>query len=265
MLLRNVQTGRALGLAACLASGVALADYQLVEDFEALAAGPVGGQAGWVAASATSVVGADPIMADNQVLAVTTDSTFLYHPLAISNPTARMFFTRFRFHDQLSYSFGLSYLSSPSQFGDFQLELSMSNASSELRVNNGGTYDVVASLSADTWYNAWVRIDTGTDTFQVWLHDRDGEAAQAFDQLSVGGVSDFAFRGSPSSSDLRSFFVKTGGGASSNAGPLYLDNLYLESGNALNLQHPVPVPEPAVVAYLIIGLGMLGLLRRRMS
>jgi hypothetical protein len=126
----------------------------------------------------------------------------------------------------------------PDQFGDFESELGLRNSTGELRVNNGGQYDVLLSLLPDTWYNLWMRIDNDSDTTTVWLNDMPGADGAASNILSNdAGATVFQFR-SGTSNDLRTFFIKTGGGNSLNSGPLYIDDLYLEDSDDLNLANP---------------------------
>jgi hypothetical protein len=224
--------------------GTARADFVLVEDFEDLVLGPIDDQGGWHAADDTSVVALDPADEANQVLAVTTDSTHLHHSAVILDGTVRMMFLRFRFAEHQNYSFGMSDSSSPDQFGHFEVELSMTNAVPELRINDGGTYDELGLFAPGTWYNVWLFINNVTDDTQIFLHDRPGDDATANDQLDIDGQTVFEFRDG-SAGNLLNFFIKTGGG-SGPSGPLYLDDLYIEDTDALNLENPAG--EPTCVA-----------------
>ncbi|MBU1951049.1 MAG: T9SS type A sorting domain-containing protein, partial [Candidatus Eisenbacteria bacterium] len=181
---------------------------------------------------------------DNQVLSVITNSTHLHKDLLIQDGTVRMLFLRFRYASQLSCSFGSSFASYPTQFGDFSVELSLTSTTNELRINNDGQYDVLTILEPNIWYNCWLLIDNLDNTTQVWLHSRPGEDANSFDQLEVEGEFDFGFRNG-TTIDLKTFFVKTGGG-SGVAGPLYLDDIHLETTDALNLTNPSPATPAAV-------------------
>ncbi len=216
---------------------VTQAEFVWVEDFDALIPGPIDDQAGWTAADDTSVVTADPVNPDNQVLAVTTESTLLRRPLLISNGTVRMLFLRFQFGQQQAYSFGMSDSAYPDQFGDFESELGMTNATNDLRINDGGAYEELGTLIPNTWYNVWLFIDNINDTTQVYLHARPRDAARPTDLLDADGQTVFAFR-DVTAGDLRTFFIKTGGGSSGNVGPLYIDDIYLEDTDALNLSNP---------------------------
>jgi hypothetical protein len=217
-------------------TGTARAEFVAVEDFDDLMLGPINGQNGWSAADPTSTVEIDPAGGPNQVLSVITESTRLYRETLLLDGTIRMLFMRFRYADQLNISFGLSDHSHPFQFSDFDPELSLTNAAPELRINDGGTYEVLTTLEPDTWYNCWMLIDNQADQSQVWLHSRGGEGATGSDQLDSAGQTVFDFRTS-SAGDLINFYIKTGGG-SGVAGPLYLDDIYQENTDALNLSNP---------------------------
>jgi len=222
-------------------SGTSRADFVLFEDFDALTLGPIDEQDGWNARSDTSAVTLDPEPGSNQVLAVTTDSTSLYKNLLLSNDTVRMVFLRFRFAEQQNYSFGLSDSAYPDQFGNFEVEINMSNASTELRINDGGTYDVIATPQTNTWYNVWLLVNNSTDCTRIYMHARPGEPANENDLIVVGEQDTFDFRDG-ATGDLRSFFIKTGGG-SGPAGPLYIDAIYMENADALNLSNPTTLPQ----------------------
>ena len=223
----------------------ASADFIPVETFDALTLGPIDDQNGWNARHDTSIVTLDPAGGSNQALAVATDSTWVYKSVFIPDGTMRMLFVRFRFAGQQNYSFGMSDSSSPDQFGHFEVELSMTNATNELRVNDDGNYKVLRPLTPDTWYNVWLKIDNQNDYTSIYLHDRPGEPADASDLLDIAGQTEFVFRDGYAG-DLRTFFIKTGGG-SGPSGPLYLDDIYLEDTDALNLSNPAATDCPGDV------------------
>lgn len=219
----------------------ARADFELVDDFETASLGPVSSQNGWLAADSTSVITMDPANEDNQVLAVTTDSTHLHHELLLVNGTVRMLYLRFRFGSPQTFSFGMSGSTFPDQFGDFEVELSMSNASNELRILDDNNYEELIELRPHTWYNVWILIDNLNDESRVYLHAGLVRPANLADLLDSDGQLLFVFRGGVAN-DLRTFYIKTGGGSSGNSGPLYLDDIHLENVNALNLNNPTVIP-----------------------
>ncbi len=247
MMFSSTNSRRLLLLLASLLSiiSVARAEFAAIETFDTLTLGNIDDQNGWYSAGTTNVVSPDPIGGQNQVLAVTTDSNFAFREpgFSVSESGIRTMFWRFRFDNQFSCSFGLSYASFPSQFGDFSVELGISNATRELRVNDGGQYKVVAILQPDTWYNVWAHVDNPNDTFALWINDSPFAIATSADRLSYTNmdgsvVEEFSFRvGGPRA--LESFFVKNGGGNSANSGPVFIDDIYLEDSDALDLGNPV--------------------------
>jgi len=134
------------------------------------------------------VVASDPADLGNLVLSVTTDSTRLYKELRVLKGTVRMLFLRFRFEGQQNYSFGMSDLSRPTEFDDYEVELSMSNAMNDFLVNDDGSYVVLTELEPQVWYNCWILINHFDDEFQVWLHDRSTEPATAAGHLTLQPV-----------------------------------------------------------------------------
>lgn len=206
-----------------LVAGIARAEFVLVEDFEDIPWGPIDGQNDWYAPSDSSTVTTDPNNAGNNVLSVVTESTILRKDLLLFNGTIRMFFMRFRFAEQLNYSVGLSDAVVPSQFDHFEVELSQTNSTNELRINDGGNYEVLTILEPDTWYNCWLLVDHVADETTVWLHARPGQDATGEDLQMADGETTFEFR-NPNTSDLKKFYIKTGGG-NGVAGPLYIDDL----------------------------------------
>ena len=216
----------------------AMGEFVLVDDFTDLDLGPIGGQGGWVAPSENSAVVGDPLGIDNQVLSVITESTYLYREASLPNGLSRMLFFRFRFDSQLNFSMGMSDVGSPTRFDHFEVELGLVNSEPELRINDGGNYDFLSILDEHVWYSCWILIDNENDQTQVWLHRRGYDDACEEDQLESADQEVFAFRNSESDHDLLNFFIKTGGG-NGVSGPLYIDDIYLENTNAVNLDHPV--------------------------
>lgn len=219
-----------------MACGSAWAAFILIDDFDGLDLGPIGGQNEWRAPDSSSAVVLDPDDPGNQVLSVITASTILSRPAVIPDGEARMLFLRFRYEDQLSASFGMSSSSFPSQFGDFDPELSLTSTRDDLRINDGGTYEDLTTLEPEQWYNCWLYVDNAANVTSVWIHDRPAEAATAADQLAIDGRTEFEFRTSISN-DMKNFFIKTGGGDGV-AGPLLLDKICLQDQDGIDLSYP---------------------------
>jgi len=226
------------------ATATAQADFTLIGNFDNLVPGNVNGQDGWVAAGTSSQVTEDPEDPTNLVLEVTTDSTTAHKALLIPDETGRMLFFRFRFAQQLNCSLGMSDRTAPDQFHHFESEIGMSSATSELRIRDGNDYDILGTLVSDTWYNVWMLIDNSADTTQVYLHARPGEPATPADLQDADGQTIFTFR-NDTAGDLLTYFIKTGGGNSPNSGPLYIDDIYVENTDALNLWNPTAEWPPA--------------------
>ncbi len=219
--------------------GTARAEFVAIADFNDLELGPIAGQNGWYAADPTSVVALDPALSGLKVLTVETESTILYHAAVVPEDATRMLFTRFRYEDQLSVSFGLTQDSRPDRFGEFDVELSLTSTRDDLRINDDGTYQVLTALQPGHWYNIWLLVDNDTQETMVWMHDRAYEGATAADQLSIDGRTSFPFRGTVYG-DIESFYIKTGGGDGV-SGPLVLDDIYLQDDEGIDLSNPVNV------------------------
>ncbi|MGD2075342.1 MAG: hypothetical protein PVG38_10550 [Gammaproteobacteria bacterium] len=226
----------------------AQAAFVLVENFDMLRPGGIHGQNNWSDADNSGQVVADPAGGANQALEVDTESGALYRALRVSEGASRLLFLRLRFEEHDVYSFGLSPRADPTEYNDFGPELGMaaataSDPNNDLRVANGSignVYDVLDTLTPDTWYNLWVMIDNSADTYQVWLNTDLGAPADSDDLLDNDAANTvFGFR-LAGSADLVNFFIKTGGGPSPVAGRLYLDDIYLEDTGALNLENPGP-------------------------
>lgn len=239
-----------LGLCAGLVLSNAQAAFQVVEDFDNLTLGNINGQNSWVDSDNSGQVVLDPDGGANQALEVDTESAVLHRALTVAQDTSRMLFLRFRFQEHGAYSFGLSPMSNPVEYADFGAELGMAAATTgdpnnELRAANGSTvnvYDVLETLTPSTWYNVWVRVNTSSGTYEVWLNSDPGGSADSSDQLDNDAAETvFGFR-TIGAGELLNFFIKTGGGASPVDGRFYLDDIYLEDTDALNLSYPAGAP-----------------------
>ena len=136
--------------------GSAEAAWVMIDGFDGLDLGPIGGQNQWRAPDAGSTVALDPDNLENQVLSVITASTILTHPMFVPDNETRTVFLRFRYEDQLSVSFGLSDYLYPTQFGDFEVELNLTSTRNDLRINEGGNYSELTTLETEKWFNCWL-------------------------------------------------------------------------------------------------------------
>jgi len=238
---------RIAGLCAGLMVVSAQAAFQVVDDFDSLTLGNINGQNGWDVMLTSGEVVLDPAGGSNQTLKVTTESGTLHKAASVAQDTTRMLFLRLRFEEHGQFSFGLSHLLNPDEFGDFGPELGMaaataSDPNNDFRVANGLTteiYDVLTTIEPGTWYNTWVLVDTTSDTYQVWMNSDPGGSAQASDQLANDAAETlFGFR-TPTATDLINFFIKTGGGNSPVDGRFYIDDIYLEDTDDTNLNNPL--------------------------
>jgi hypothetical protein len=233
----------------------AQAAFRAVETFDSLNLADVNGQNGWDSDPGSAEVVRDPSGGGNQVLEVLTESGELFKAAKVAAGTTRMLFLRLRFEEHGRYSFGLSFASNPTEYIDFQPELGMAAATTsdpgnDLRVANGlGTeiYDELKKLVPGIWYNVWVLVNNDTETYEVWLNSNPGGSATASNKLSnSAGDTLFGFRKTPGT-DLKNFFIKTGGGSSPVNGRFYIDDIYLENTGSTNLNNPTsgdtdPVP-----------------------
>jgi hypothetical protein len=252
MTLRKTLILGALGIAASLLlCGSAGATWVMIEGFDGLDLGPIGGQNEWRAPDAGSTVALDPVDLDNQILSVITESTILSRPMFVPDNETRTVFLRFRYEDQLSVSFGLADATYPYEFSDFKVELSLTSTRDDLRINDGGNYSDLTSLEPEHWFNCWLYIDNAAKVTSVWIHDRPGEGATAADQLAIDGSTEFGFR--HISHGMKTFYIKTGGGDGV-AGPLLLDDLCIQNGGSLDLSNPT-----ATVAEVTPGPGQMHL------
>ena len=262
MTTRQTMTGYAVCLvflALGLGAGAAQAEFILVENFEGLELDSIDGQNGWDA----SGLGGDVVtllgQGDNQVLELTVNTGVLRKGLTIPQGETRMLFLRFRFDGHHNYSLGMSHLLAPTEYGEFGPELRRVSAQDRLEIHNGLNYDLLAEPDPLTWYNLWVLVDNASGASQVWLHSRDGEAAEAGDQLDAGGETVFSFRYF-NGLDLLNFYLKAADGGSGRD-PLWLDDIHIENvDGSVNLANPVP--EPTTLSLLTFG-GLAVLRRRR--
>jgi hypothetical protein len=231
-----------------LSGNTATAQFRLFDNLEDETLGPVDGQDGWDSAGGGNEVAVDPANPVNQVLYVPSSSSTLHKSLldenvGVLNGTARMMFCRLRVAEKQTFSAGLSPMSNPREYSDFAPEIGMANSAQNLDLrawdDDDGNYEVLTQLEPDRWYNVWILVDAYLDQYEVWINHVPGAPATAADKLSAAdGDETFAFRAGQSA-DLTTFYVKTSGGSSGqNFGPVYFDDIYLETTAQLNLTNP---------------------------
>ncbi len=236
----------ALVLALVALVGTTHAEYVLFDDLSDEILGPIGGQDDWMSSGGNNAVVVDPADALNQCLYVPSESSVLRKALATEgldcpDSTSRMLFFRMRVANKQTFSVGLSPSSFPSEYSDFAPEIGMANSAPnlDLRVwdDDGDNYETLLQLTPDTWYNVWVRVDTAGNYCEIWLSDVPRAGATAEDKLAAADEGDtFEFR-TGSASALLTFYIKTSGG-SSGFGPIYFDDIYVETTSTLNLANP---------------------------
>ena len=124
-------------------------------------------------------------------------------------------------------SAGISAAAQPGRgWGDFEAYCAI--VGNEFRARNASSNTPVATLDDDTWYNVWLVIDNGSDTYDVYLTTGEADATES-DQVA----SDFSFRNG-TNADLVTFKIF---GNANAAAPraIYVDDIYIEQGVNLSL------------------------------
>ncbi len=274
------------GLGVLAMGASAQATWQVIDTFDALTPGNIGGQNGWQSVPVVGNLGwvtdvaTDPVSAGNQVLHVTTsDGTSQgsvgklgYNIASVPDANPSMdsvsgtVFFRARYEGQARTSVGMSDINTinASTFNDFETQLifnSMTSATPSLRSGNGsGT--ISPTMLQNTWYNVWMVIDnTGTsgqtgnsDAYRLYVQsDADANFAT---QTLVTPDSNVFRNFTQNANSLVSFVVKGGG---SNTGSVWLDDIYIDE-TGLNLNNPIPEPTSAML--LLGGVALLAMRRR---
>lgn len=238
------------------AIGQALADFQLIESFDALQDGNINTQSTWVANLSGAEDGAmvtsyaPPIFSGKTMFINPRNVQYrgnAYNPLGASRQiadgqTGTLFFQIYHSNLLLSdLSVGLSDVAAPAVFGhatsfdNFEVQL-IFNASG-LVIRNGGSEQFAnnVTLQSGTLYHIWLVANNSSDTFQVYVEG--GNLISPTLVETAGGVSTFSFRNG-TSEPLRTY-LQMNNSATPPVGDSFMDNLYIDP-TAANLNHPAP-------------------------
>jgi len=254
----------------------AMAGFTLIDNFSSYATGtPVDGQGDWRAEAhnfTAAGVSVDPLDASNHVLSIGaggfTSGSLGHRETINTDPAVRIaqgttgtvFFRLAWNTSQVDFSVGMTDVANPisdtlfNTFTQFesQFAVTFSPGNDKLSMRNGGS---LVTLTTDVhpleWYNVWLAIDNLTDKTKVYIQ---GGAFATQTQLSYLGTTSFGFRNGVASNDLITFFIATGRNTSNtppapteNIGPVYLDDLYVDT-SGVNLTLPVPEPSSWALA-----------------
>jgi hypothetical protein len=168
--------------------------------------------------------------------------------------TAETFFLRFYTETaSQNNTFGLSTLAAPAGFGDFSVMMRVTNSFFDVRDGAAMSATQVPIL-ASTWYNVWAVVNQTTEKFDVYLTSGSADATSADKVFSNAGFRNLTV------APLVSFAALVQGyTAAPTANKVRLDDLYQFDGTVLTN----PVPEPATMTMMNLGLGGLFLRTRK--
>jgi hypothetical protein len=260
MSIRNLILYCALLAAFCGAS--VSAAFIEIENFQSYASGGLNGQGGWTATDPDVAVTTDPANPANYVANFGPGANYnAYLGLAgnaIVNGTTGTLFFRVRQTGQLHNGFGLVDTDDPTPdaWSDFEATVWMRadtpTAPAWMDLRDGGSYRRVnTDLDKDVWLNVWMVADNTIDRYEV--HVQGGTDYPTQTQLYWGSQPDFGFRNGTAANDLATIYFRAGN-SPDQAGPYYLDDIWVDTGGA-NLAMPPIVtpeePEPPIVTGVI--------------
>ncbi len=239
----------ALLLAISLAQGA----LTKIDDFESYALGRVdevtgGNWKGITSNTGFASINTDDADAANQVLRLQqygSQARGLYCNLSEENSIAegatRTLYFRFRVSGTgTNHAIGMTSVDAPTTWGDYRAQI-VFNAGN-LQVRDGGTARNATNFTLQTgttepFYNAWMVIDNGSDTYQLYVHQNGNTSATESDRIMVGTQDTFAFRtGTTETLDCFFEFCNTGGET------VWVDDVYIMDGETLI--HPAAAHEP---------------------
>jgi len=241
-----------LAAAVFLSAAPARAVFVEIDDFEdGFGAPPVtdiDGLNGWTADTPKPLV-ADPADLANTVL--NNDQRTQLDPIeqtfkaaVIAPGSLATAFFRFRIPDQPGndpdLTIGGSMIGSPDQVAVVRLDGTV------LKTNDGGAWEDLGTLSKDTWYSAWMVIDSAQDEMEVYI-----EGGAFLNQTQLGepfeSVDPIDFRNADGAAGISRFFMAGNLAHSDSGDSVLIDDIFLDTSGE-NLANPVP--EPATLALL---------------
>ena len=236
-----------LSAALLLSGGLwqAQAAFQAVETFNALSAGNIGGQNGWVVTSGSTgvTVTSDPDNVANRVLQLTGDpDAYKALPAPIADASGGTIFFRVRVTDLANdVSFGLSDVAAPTlgNFPDYEVQGNATNTDGRFGTRDGGAnQSPLFNMTAGVWYNVWYVVNTTTDTFTLHVQSSGHAAYNTQTQINAPDGT-WNFRNSATTTQataLTTFLIMSNNG---NTG-LLVDDIYVDTATTPNLTNPVP-------------------------
>ncbi|MFK7804813.1 MAG: Ig-like domain-containing protein [Anaerolineae bacterium] len=200
--------------------------WQSIENFNALSNGPIDGKNGWNASNSI-VVANDPDGNSGKVLSISGEDKSVYKPLPepiLNHETGTLFFRMRRSGNPDAFG-GLSDVSAPSNFSDFETQFGSQSATPEkFRVRDGANFlSANEAFQENDWYCVWIITDNAADNSQVYM--RGGQFENSTRLLS-NNIGLFDFRNGGSNS-LQTFVARSG----LDAGTLFLDDIHFDAGD----------------------------------
>lgn len=233
--------------------------YTVIENFDALTLGSISDQNGWGGSGldGASVV-FDSDIDDNKILQVRDDAKIFKNFLGIGNNTNGTVYFRIKRDGLVDASVGVSDISSPTEFNDFENQVSFKN--DDTIYANNGDFLALSVFDQDVWNCVWIATNSTTDTYQIYM--QGGELSQP-ENLASGNLSTFPYLNGEGSDDISTFFISL----NNSSGIFYIDDInYSNSTNLITLPEtsnsctsivmPEPLDDPIVETITKSGLSI---------